>query len=278
MRENGQVVDADEASFNSKYEKTLASNLAFEIFRPLHADSKRLAVVDYAGAKPTEVDAKGLLVLATLLADRLKKATSAKRVGIVLPPGIGGVVANLAVVFADKVPVNLNFSLGRAAVESSIQRAGIDLLLSAEKVRAKLKDFPWIPGYLDIGIALEEIRGSKLRLMGRALVLSLPCGLASSLLNIPRKGGDSEAGLLFTSGSSGMPKGVALSHRNLLSNCLQIKTIAIIPEGETLLGNLPLFHSFGFTVTLWFALFARIKLVTVPSPLEVKKGLTAIRE
>jgi acyl-[acyl-carrier-protein]-phospholipid O-acyltransferase/long-chain-fatty-acid--[acyl-carrier-protein] ligase len=278
VSENGQVVDADEASFGSKHEKTLGSHLAFEVFRSLHADRKRVAVVDYAGAKPTEVDAQGLLVLATLLAARLKKATSAKRVGIVLPPGVGGVVANLAVVFADKVPVNLNFSLGRAAVESSIERAGIDLLLSAEKVRAKLKDFPWIPGYLDVGTALEEIRGSKLRLMCRALVLALPCGLVGSLLNIPRKGADSEAGLLFTSGSSGMPKGVALSHRNLLSNCLQLRTIAIIPEGETLLGNLPLFHSFGFTVTLWFAFFARIKLVTVPSPLEVKKGLKAIRE
>ena len=116
MSENGQVVDADEASFNSKHEKTLGSHLAYEVFRSLHSDRKRVALVDYAGAKATEVDAQGLLVLATLLADRLKKATSAKRVGIVLPPGIGGVVANLAVVFAGKVPVNLNFSLGRAAV------------------------------------------------------------------------------------------------------------------------------------------------------------------
>ena len=68
MSENGQVVDADEASFNSKHEKTLGSHLAFEIFRPLHADRKRVTVVDYAGAKPTEVDAQGLLVLSTLLA------------------------------------------------------------------------------------------------------------------------------------------------------------------------------------------------------------------
>ena len=278
MSEEERIVDAGEASFARKHEQTLYGHLGFQVFRAMHADRKGVALVDYAGAEPKEVKAESLLVLATLLADRLKKLTSAKRVGIVLPPGTGGLVANLATVFAGKVPVNLNFSLGRAALESSIERAGLDLILSAEKVKAKLKDFPWADAYFDVGAVLEEIRGARGQLLRRALLLSLPCGLGASLLKIPRLGGEAEAGLLFTSGSSGTPKGVALSHRNLLANCLQIREAAVITEGEILLGNLPLFHSFGFTVTLWFALLERIKLVTVSSPLEVKKGLKAIRE
>ena len=210
MNTDDQIVDAGEASFAREHGQTLELHLGFQVFRALHADRKRIAVVDYAGAEPKEVKAEGLLVLATLLADRLKKLTSAKRVGIVLPPGTGGLVANLATVFAGKVPVNLNFSLGRAALESSIDRAGLDLIVSAEKVKAKLKDFPWSDAYFDVGAVLEEIRGARGRLLRRALLLSLPCGLAASLLKIPRTGGEVEAGLLFTSGSSGTPKGVAL--------------------------------------------------------------------
>ena len=278
MSEVEEIVSAGEASFAQRHDLELGGHLGFQVFRSLHADRKSVAVVDYAGKEPKAGTAESLLVLATLLADRLKKLTESKRIGIVLPPGTGGLVANLAAVLAGKVPVNLNFSLGRAALESSIDRAGLDLIVSAEKVKAKLKEFPWADAYFDVGAALEQIRGKRGKLIRRALLLSLPCGLAASLLKIPRKGGDEEAGLLFTSGSSGTPKGVALSHRNLLSNCFQIREAALITEGEVLLGNLPLFHSFGFTVTLWFALLERIRLVTVSSPLEVKKGLTAIRE
>ncbi len=273
-----QVVDAGESAFAKANERLLGSHLGYEVFRSLHGDKKRVAVTDYSGTEPTEVHAQGLLVLATLLADRLKELTASERVGIVLPPGAGATVANLAVVFAGKSPVNLNFSLGRAALESSIERAGLELVISADKVKARLKDFPWPEGYLDVGEELKVLRSAKGKLFRRALVLALPSGLAASLLKIPRSGGDVEAGLLFTSGSSGTPKGVSLSHRNLLANCRQIRDIAVIAPGETLLGNLPLFHSFGFTVTLWFALLEDVNLVTVPSPLEVKKALGAIKE
>ena len=75
-----------------------------------------------------------------------------------------------------------------------------------------------------------------------------------------------------------MPKGVILSHRNVLANCAQIKGTELIPHGETLLGNLPVFHSFGFTVSLWFCLIEGVRLVTVPSPLDVRGNLKAIRE
>ena len=87
MSEEERIVDAGEASFARKHEQTLGGHLGFQVFRAMHADRKGVALVDYAGAEPKEVKAESLLVLATLLADRLKKLTSAKRVGIVLPPG-----------------------------------------------------------------------------------------------------------------------------------------------------------------------------------------------
>jgi acyl-[acyl-carrier-protein]-phospholipid O-acyltransferase/long-chain-fatty-acid--[acyl-carrier-protein] ligase len=92
------------------------------------------------------------------------------------------------------------------------------------------------------------------------------------------KGGDREAALMFSSGSSGEPKGVILTHRNLLGNIEQISDCNLMDHKAIILGNLPLFHSFGFLVTLWYPLIKGLKLVTVPSPLEVNKSLKAIEE
>lgn len=254
----------------------LDSHLGWNAFRAMARNRKREAVIDCA-SKPRSFNAGEILVLSTLLADRLRKETSKPRVGIVLPPGIGAIIANFAVLFSGKSAVNLNFSLGREALESSIERAEIDFVLTAEKVRARLPDFPWPQKILDVGETLQNT--SKPRLMMRALLLAaLPSNWAAALLGIPREGGRNEATLLFTSGSSGMPKGVVLSHRNILANCAQIRATKLIPHGETLLGNLPVFHSFGFTISLCFCLIEGVRVVTVPSPLDVRSNLKAIRE
>jgi acyl-[acyl-carrier-protein]-phospholipid O-acyltransferase/long-chain-fatty-acid--[acyl-carrier-protein] ligase len=269
-----QIMDDGYDSFSNN--PILSSHLAWESFRSLASDRKREVLVDCT-SKPNRCTASPILVLSTLLAQRLSRETSKTRVGIVLPPGIGAIVSNLAVVFAGKSPVNLNFSLGRDALEASIERAEIDLILTAETVRKRLTDFPWTDLVLDVGVELKSFTKRQLAL--RALLLAFfPTGLAASWLGIPRKGGKGEAALLFTSGSSGMPKGVILSHRNVLANCAQIKGTELIPHGETLLGNLPVFHSFGFTVSLWFCLIEGVRLVTVPSPLDVRGNLKAIRE
>jgi acyl-[acyl-carrier-protein]-phospholipid O-acyltransferase/long-chain-fatty-acid--[acyl-carrier-protein] ligase len=74
--------------------------------------------------------------------------------------------------------------------------------------------------------------------------------------------------LLFTSGSTGEPKGVVLTHQNLLSNLEQIEGVLGGLKIGSLLGCLPLFHSFGFTVTLWWPLAGGPRVVTYPSPLD----------
>ena len=267
-------MDAGEEAFEGNAD--LESHLGWETFRSLASSWKSETVVDCT-SDPRSFNAGAILVLSTLLADRLGAATSRNRVGIVLPPGIGVIVSNLASVFCGKSPVNLNFSLGREALEASIERAEIDLVLTSDVVKKRLPDFPWTERILDVGVELKGF--SKLKLGLRAMLLaSLPTGLAASWLGIPRKGGREEAALLFTSGSSGLPKGVVLSHRNVLANCAQIRATELIPQGETLLGNLPIFHSFGFTVSLWFCLIEGVRLVTVPSPLDIRGSLKAIRE
>ena len=93
----------------------------------------------------------------------------------------------------------------------------------------------------------------------------------ASLLGVAKKGGTEEAVLLFTSGSSGNPKGVVLSHRNILANVSQFGSRLDLDDTDKVLGCLPLFHSFGSTVTLWYPMLEGIDLVTYPSPLEPPK-------
>ena len=207
---------------------------------------------------------------------RWSRTIPGRRVGIVLPPGLGGFITNLAVVLCGKVPVNLNFTAGPQAITASIRKAGIDTIISAEAVKKKVPDFPWVDDTRDLVNELKDL-GKPVILGWLLAVLLLPASFLARRLGIPRYGGDEEAALLFSSGSTGEPKGVILTHRNIISNCLQIAECKLLHPDEILLACLPIFHSFGFTATLWYPLISGMKTVTTPSPLEAKKISSIIK-
>ena len=190
--------------------------------------------------------------------------------GIVLPPSAGCCVANLAVLLAGKIPVNLNFTSGRAAIEASLRLGEITTVLTAEAVQKKIVNFPWPEKTLDLRNEILAC-GKAGIIKWLAAAWLLPGGLIASLLGLPMVGDREEAGLLFTSGATGEPKGVALTHRNILGNCAQISATGILPKEETLLACLPIFHSFGFTATLWYPILRGCRIVTIPSPLDTRK-------
>jgi len=258
---------AGETAFSSR--PILDSHLAYEILKGLKKHGTNASVID--GNDGSEVRYDKVLAAAIAFSRTLRKATRKMRVGILLPPGKGGLVANIAVLLAGKIPVNLNFTAGENAVQSCIRQADLDKFITADPFVRKMPSFPWPPAenLIHIEKVLPKLKPRIALWLGISKLL--PSGLLASALDIPKEGGRTEAVLLFTSGSSGDPKGVALSHRNLIANVNQFGARIDLKSDDSVLGCLPLFHSFGCTVTMWYPVMEGVTLVTYPSPLEPAK-------
>ncbi|NNE94260.1 MAG: AMP-binding protein [Verrucomicrobiales bacterium] len=258
---------AGEKAFSNR--PVLKSHLAYALLRGLKKHGGSTQIID--GVDESDLRFDKLLAAAIVLSKHISKQTSKKRVGIILPPGRAGLLANLAVLFAGKIPVNLNFTAGDKAVESCIKQADLDRFITVDPFVRKMTRFAWPPNKQLI--LVERILPTlKLKIalwLGISKILS--AGALASILKIPKKGGTEEAVLLFTSGSSGDPKGVILSHRNILANVNQFGSRIDLRSSDRMLGCLPLFHSFGCTVTMWYPVIEGVSLVTYPSPVETQK-------
>jgi acyl-[acyl-carrier-protein]-phospholipid O-acyltransferase/long-chain-fatty-acid--[acyl-carrier-protein] ligase len=246
---------------------SLDRHLAEECVRGLKRRPFATAVID--GTDYTELSRSKLLGAAAALSRYLRKEFSDERIAIVLPASKGSMLANLAVTLANKVPVDLNFTMGRAANESCCKRANLRVAISATQFMDRLKDFPWPERMLKLD---ELLPGMKRQIIFWWIISVLvPPRLLLRLLEVPKKGGHAEAVLLFTSGTTGEPKGVVVSHRNVVGNVSQFRQLLDARKTDAILGSLPFFHTFGSTVTLWYPLIEGVRIVTYPNPLEPAK-------
>lgn len=251
---------------------SLRRHLGEACIRGLRKDPGAVALID--GMDHSTISRGTLLAAAIALSRKLIRDCPASRIAIVLPPGKGAVIANLAVVLANKTPVNLNFTSGRPAVEAALRIAEVKHCLTAKVFAKRLGEFPWPEHQLFLEEVMPRLKIEIAKWRGISAVT--PARSLARLLAIPPVPDRSEAVILFTSGSAGEPKGVVLSHRNVLGNVSQFALMLNLTAQDSILACLPFFHSFGCTVTLWYPLIEGIRTVTYPNPLEIPKNAELI--
>jgi len=246
---------------------SLERHLAEECVRGLKRRPFATAVID--GIDHSSLSRAKLLGAASALSRHLRKEFPDERIAIVLPASKGSMMANLAVILANKTPVDLNFTMGRGANESCCRRANLGVAISATPFIERLDDFPWPERVLKLDELMPRMK--RQIILWWIVSIVVPARLLLPLLKIPKKGGHAEAVLLFTSGTTGEPKGAVMSHRNVVGNVFQFRQLLDAKKTDAILASLPFFHTFGSTVTLWYPLIEGVRIVTYPNPLDASK-------
>ena len=205
---------------------------------------------------------------ALVLARRLRKLWQGQEmVGVLLPPSVPGALVNFAAILMGKVPVNLNYTISNETLASCAQQCNLKTIVTARVFLEKVKIQP--PGEI---IFIEDVAkdaefGERL---SAALAASLlPSKWVAKFAGCERPATlDDIATIIFSSGSTGDPKGVMLTHYNIASNVAQLSQVFMLHADDRIMGILPFFHSFGFTGTLCLPAATGIGVVFHPNPLD----------
>jgi acyl-[acyl-carrier-protein]-phospholipid O-acyltransferase/long-chain-fatty-acid--[acyl-carrier-protein] ligase len=204
-------------------------------------------------------------------------------IGLLIPPSVGGALSNYALMLAGRIPVNLNYTASNEIIASSAQQCGIDVVITS---KAFLDRFPnmTIPGRtLLLEDALAAPRFTE-KISALLLAWLTPAGLLKRALGANRVKLQTEfatgtgraaqmdqlATVIFSSGSTGDPKGVMLTHFNIMSNISQITQVFMLDFRDKILGILPFFHSFGFMAGLWLPAVQGVGVVFHVNPLDAQ--------
>jgi acyl-[acyl-carrier-protein]-phospholipid O-acyltransferase/long-chain-fatty-acid--[acyl-carrier-protein] ligase len=244
------------------------SNLLSAFVRNCKSQLSQQKLADTTGVELTA----GKLLTAVLVFRRLLLrellADDEKYVGLLLPPSAGAAICNVALPLGHRVAVNLNYTCTSEVINSCIQQCHIRHVLTSRRVMEKL-DLK-----LDAELVyLEELR-ERVRLTDKLASLLdafvLPASVLERRLGLDQIKGDDVLTVLFTSGSTGDPKGVMLTHDNVRSNIEAMNSLVQLSRDDVLCGVLPFFHSYGLTGTLWTMLALYPKAVYHFSPLDAK--------
>lgn len=226
----------------------------------------RFKAADSSGSKTTG----GSTLMRSLILRRLLRrhvlAPDERNVGILIPPSVGGLVTNLALALDRRVSINLNYTVSNSIMDLCVEKAGIRTVLTSKKVLEKF-DFKFRCKV----VCLEDLRekvGLADKIAAASAAYLVPGSLLERSLGLRRVDPNDTLTIIFTSGSTGTPKGVMLTHRNIGSNVEAIDQVIKLRRDDVLLGILPFFHSFGYTVTLWGGMALPIAVAYHVSPLD----------
>ncbi|HEY5649331.1 MAG TPA: AMP-binding protein, partial [Nitrospiria bacterium] len=177
--------------------------------------------------------------------------------------------SNIAVFMAGKVPVNLNFTAGKESIEGAIEQCEIRTILSS-KIFLKKIGLELEPEVQFLENVMKEIPKSSGILFFISARL-LPTRFLLSRYRNAKLSPDSLATVIYSSGSTGLPKGIMLSHHNILSNVEAIAQVFWLDDRDRMMGVLPFFHSFGYTGTIWLPMILGFPAVYHPNPMDAKE-------
>jgi acyl-[acyl-carrier-protein]-phospholipid O-acyltransferase / long-chain-fatty-acid--[acyl-carrier-protein] ligase len=229
-----------------------------------------------ADGKYPHVSFGSALTKTIFMARRLRKQIGSQpMVGLLLPPSVGGALANYALTLMGRVAVNLNYTSSSEIIAACAAQCELDVVITS---KAFVERFPGlaIPGRtLFLEDALAEPRTDE-KLTAMALAWFAPLNMLKKAVgwskvkdsNIAEV--DELATVIFSSGSTGDPKGVMLTHYNLGSNIQQVSQVFMLDGRDKILGILPFFHSFGFMAGLWLPAVNGVGVVFHPNPLDAQ--------
>ncbi len=215
----------------------------------------------------------GMILMRTLILRRILRRgvfrDDERHVGVLLPPGAAGAIVNAAIAVDRRVPINLNYTVTSDIMNACIKQADIRTVLTSRRFMEKMK--------FDIDaniVYLEDFKDrAKLsdKIVAAFQTYVVPSALLVRLFGLRQIQPDDLQTIIFTSGSTGVPKGVMLSQLNVASNVESIDQVVHLRRDDVMLGILPFFHSFGYTVTLWGTLALDIKGVYHFTPLDARQ-------
>ena len=261
----GKIRELGEAAWQLR--KPSRRPLHREFIRSMRRYPFRLAMADQNRPHVSSLQALiGSIVLARTLEPYWKDQ---QQVGVLLPPTVAGALVNVAAPLCGKTIVNLNYTVGKSGLEAAVNLAGLRTIVTSrtfiEKAKLELPDGPSIIWLEDIAKTIskgQKLQAALLALFAPCRMIERACGQHTPLTS------DSLATIIFSSGSTGEPKGVMLSHFSVDANTQGATQVLHLYQDERVLGILPFFHSFGYMV-FWFVMFNNAAMVFHPSPLDV---------
>lgn len=230
---------------------------------------RRPKAADSTGA---ELTGSGLLMRSLILRRILRRevlAADENHVGLLLPPSVAGLVTNAALLLHRRVPINLNYTVSSEVLNACIDRGRIRTILTSRRVMERFENLK--PNaklvYLE---DFKERATTADKLVAAAQTWLMPSAVLERHLGLTQVKPDDVMTIIFTSGSTGDPKGVVLTYRNVGTNVEAFNDAVHLRKEDVLLGVLPFFHSFGYTVTIWAALMLEPKVVYHFNPLEYR--------
>jgi acyl-[acyl-carrier-protein]-phospholipid O-acyltransferase/long-chain-fatty-acid--[acyl-carrier-protein] ligase len=278
----GQLINDNNLKTSENIKQIIAklSVDAWEIytnqFKPIHISflytakkySNELATAD---STRTSLSYSKLLTSVILFRNYFETKFQSNNIGLILPSSVAGIIANLSVLTLGKTVVNINYTSSINSLKKALELSEVKDIIVSEKFINKLKSkgFPLDEIFIDKNIyVLEDIK-KEFKKVNALKILLLTKILPTKILQLLYfKNNDIQetAAILFSSGSEGTPKGIELSHKNIIANIKQTSSILNPNEKDVIMGTLPLFHAMGLTATTFMPVIEGIPVICHPDP------------